>query len=406
METPKIEIKVTGNIVTAIVTAKATTDGSGKSTAAFSQAQVGDAIDKVMQEAEKLGEGAITRVVLKVEAPANAATVETSIPKEAVTRALKSGISSLTVSTPAGDVTFDSDTLSGLSKEATEDIKITITGVEVSSLTPEVQRLIGDRPVYDITVTVGGKVISRFEGGVMVSVPYIPKEGEDANSIIIYYINASGEPEVVTNSVYDPATGRITFSTRHFSLYGIGYNKMSFKDVPENAWYSKAVTFIAARGISTGTGDGNFSPEAKLTRGQFMVMLMKAYGIAPDTDAKDNFADAGNTYYTGYPAAAKRLNITKVVGNNMFEPEKYITNQEMVTLLYNGLKAIGKLPEGIAGKPLSSFAGADSIAPWVYGAMKAMAESGIIGGNGGRLNPAGMTIRGEMAQVLYNLLSR
>ncbi|HOK96095.1 MAG TPA: S-layer homology domain-containing protein, partial [Anaerohalosphaeraceae bacterium] len=75
-------------------------------------------------------------------------------------------------------------------------------------------------------------------------------------------------------------------------------------------------------------------------------MLMKAYGIAPDTDPKDNFADAGATYYTGYLAAAKRLKISKGVGNNMFAPYIEITRQEMFTLLYNALKVIGKLPKG------------------------------------------------------------
>jgi hypothetical protein len=91
---------------------------------------------------------------------------------------------------------------------------------------------------------------------------------------------------------------------------------------------------------------GNYSPEAKLTRGQFIVMLMKAYGIAPDTDPKDKFADAGATYYTGYLAVAKRLSISNGIGNNMFAPDKEITRQEMFTLLYNVLKAIGRLPEG------------------------------------------------------------
>jgi alkyl sulfatase BDS1-like metallo-beta-lactamase superfamily hydrolase len=33
-----------------------------------------------------------------------------------------------------------------------------------------------------------------------------------------------------------------------------------------------------------------------------MVMLMKAYEFAPDTNPTGNFADAGDTYYTGYPA--------------------------------------------------------------------------------------------------------
>jgi len=218
--------------------------------------------------------------------------------------------------------------------------------------------------------------------------------------------NASGELDVISNSIYDPVTGRIGFTTKHFSLYAVGYNKVNFKDVAENAWYSKAVTFISTRRISTGTGDGNFNAGANLTRGQFMVMLMKAYGIAPDIDIKDNFEDVGDTYYTGYLATAKRLNIARGIGNNMFGPEKEITHQEMATLLYNGLKAIGRLPERTDSRYISSFDDANSVAPWTYEAMKHLVEVGIMRGNEGRLNPNGMTTRGEMAQVLYNLLMR
>jgi hypothetical protein len=54
-------------------------------------------------------------------------------------------------------------------------------------------------------------------------------------------------------------------------------------------------------------------------------MLIRAYGISPDDNPADNFVDAGNTYYTGYLAAAKRLGITKGIGDNQFAPEQAIT---------------------------------------------------------------------------------
>jgi len=423
----QIEIKVFENNVTAIITVKETNDRDGNWVAPFSLEQISDAVDKAMKEAEKIGEGAIVNVVLKVEATANATTIENITPKEAVTKASKAGINSLTISTPVGSITFDSNTISDLSEKAAGDLKIKINRVDASSLLPEAQQIVGDRPVYDIIVTGGDKSISQFGGNVTVSVSYTPKEGEDTNAIVIYYINASGQLEVVTNGKYDPVTGMVTFTTRHFSKYAVGYHKIDFKDVDENAWYSKAVSFIAAREITTGTGDGNFNPEAKLTRGQFIVMFMKAYGIAPDTESKDNFADAVDmkaygiapdteskdnfadavdTYYSGYLAAAKGLSISNGVGYNMFEPEKEITRQEMFTLLYNGLKAIARLPVGMTDKSLASFVDADSIEPWAKEAMKYLVVTGIIGGSGDKLNPTKTTTRGEMVQVLYNLLTR
>jgi len=133
---------------------------------------------------------------------------------------------------------------------------------------------------------------------------------------------------------------------------------------------------------------------------------MKAYGIAPDVNSKDNFTDAGNSYYAGYLAAAKRLGITGGVGSNMYAPDKEITRQEMFTLLYNTLKLIGELPTGTTGKTLAAFTDSDQIASWAKEAIILFVNTEIIGGNSGKLSPTNTTNRAEMARVLYNLLSK
>lgn|GEM_PF-4653637 len=117
--------------------------------------------------------------------------------------------------------------------------------------------------------------------------------------------------------------------------------------------------------------------------------------------------DAGNTWYTGYLAAAKRLGISAGVGNNMFVPEQAITRQEMFTLLYNALKVIEQLPEEKTGKTLSYFTDADEIAPWAEEAIKYLVEAGIINGDGGsRLLSKDTATRAQMAQMLFNLLTK
>jgi hypothetical protein len=83
----------------------------------------------------------------------------------------------------------------------------------------------------------------------------------------------------------------------------------------------------------------------------------------------------------------------------MFGPDKEITRQEMFTLLYNTLKTIGRLPGGSAGKSLSSFTDAGSIAPWAKEAMTFLAEAGS-SGELWQTTPSGTTTRAEMAQVL------
>jgi len=156
--------------------------------------------------------------------------------------------------------------------------------------------------------------------------------------------------------------------------------------------------------FTTGTGNGKYSPKAKLTRGEFIVLMMRAYGIAPDENSENNFSDAGCTYYTGYLAAAKQLGISGGVGHNLFAPAKEITRQEMFTLLYNTLKVIDQLPGSNSGKALSDFTDAGQIDTWAKEAMTLLVKTSTVGGSNGTLTPLSSTTRAEMAQVLYNLM--
>ena len=316
----------------------------------------------------------------------------------------------LTFSTSVGSVTIPSGMLAGMAGTEGSSAGITIAQGDKSGLPDEVKAAIGDKPLIQLTLSIEGKQTdwNNPDAPVTVSIPYTPTAAELANpeSIVIWYIDGSGNVVTIPNGHYDPATGMVTFTTTHFSYYAVSFKQVSFKDVAKDAWYAKSVSFIAAREIATGTGCGNFSPEAKLTRGQFIVMLMKAYGIAPDANPKNSFADAGNTWYTGYLAAAKRLGISAGVGSNIFAPEKEITRQEMFTLLYNALKAIGQLPQGDSGKTLSDFTDVGQIDAWAKEAMTLLVKTGTVGGSNGKLTPQGTTTRAEMVQVLYNLLGK
>jgi hypothetical protein len=320
------------------------------------------------------------------------------------------GAGALTVSTGAGSLVVLEDMLSILPDITGKTADIVIGKGDASSLTTAEKAAIGDRPIVQLTLMLDGVQIAWNNPGapVTVTIPYTPttEELENPGSIVIWYLDGSGTPVCVPNGHYDAATGAVTFSATHFSQYAIGYNVVRFNDVASGAWYADAVTFLAARGVTTGTTDTTFSPEATLTRGQFIVMLMRAYGISPDVTVTDNFADAGSTYYTNYLGAAKRQGISNGIGSNLFAPEQAITRQEMFTMLYNALKTIGALPSGRSGMTLADYADNSGIASWAKEAVTLLVETGKISGSGGMLSPAANSTRAEMAQALYNLLMK
>lgn len=121
----------------------------------------------------------------------------------------------------------------------------------------------------------------------------------------------------------------------------------------------------------------------------FFTLMLRAYGIEPDDDPTDNFIDAGNAYYTGYLAAAKRLGISAGIGGNRFGPELSISRQDMYTLLYKTLKLIGQLPERDSGRTLSDFSDSGEIAPYAREAMEYLVRIGALDSSDGRLTPPG-----------------
>ena len=381
-------------------TFRASIGADGKATATLTQSQINNAFTK----AHETGNNPTVQINISGTEGANA--VVTTIPGASLQAMASGDVSALTLSSSVATLTFDAGVLSTISEGSPGDATFTASRVDPSALPDTMFQLVGNRPVYQFSVTSAGENISRFGGTINVSLPYSPAPGEDTNAIIVNYINADGNLEIVTNGRYDAASGTVAFTTSHFSKYVVGYNKIYFKDVSDNAWYANAVNFMAARQITTGTGGNSFSPDAVLNRGQFITLLMRAYGITPDNYPNDNFADAGNTYYSGYLATAKRIGISKGIGDNKFAPEQAITRQDLFTLLYNALSSIKQLPEDDAGKTLADFTDSDSITAYAREAMAYLIKTGTVSGSGGKLAPAETTTRAQMTQVLYNLLSK
>lgn len=398
-ENPKSTVIVTTNV-------KTETKEADKATAVVEENQLKEAIAKAKEAVKAQEETVKPQIKIDLGETKEANSIETTIPAGSFAEMVNGHIDSLIISSDMGELAFDNDSLKTIMKEAKEEIKIEIAKVDMMSLPEEVKEKVKDRPVYDFNVKSGEEKISKLGGNVKVTLPYTLAAGEDPNAIVVYFINDDGELVIIINGRYNKETGTVIFETDHFSKYYIGYNKIEYKDVKETDWYKDAVTFIIARGISTGTSENTFSPDGKLTRGQLITLLMRVYDIKPIENYKDNFKDAGDIYYTGYLAAAKKMNLTKGIGDNKFAPDNSITRQDMMTLLYNTLRAMGKLPANKPAEGTDNFNDHKDIAEYAKAALEYMVKAGIITGSNGNFLPKDTTTRAQLAQVLYNLVNR
>ena len=111
-------------------------------------------------------------------------------------------------------------------------------------------------------------------------------------------------------------------------------NSGSFSDVPASAYYAKAVAWAVENGITTGTGDGMFSPDAVCTRAQAVTFLWR-YEKAPVASRSNPFADvAADSYYADAVLWAVKEDITKGTTNTTFSPGADCTRAQIVTFLW------------------------------------------------------------------------
>ncbi|ACL77536.1 S-layer homology domain-containing protein [Ruminiclostridium cellulolyticum] len=375
---------------------------SGTASANIGKAIVNELVQKA-KEAEKNGQKAT--VEIKLDSVKDTKSVKIGVPAESIKEIAETAGAEIKINTRIGSVIFDAKAIDTINASASSgNVNIIISNVQASSLSEEIRDKVSERTVYDFSIQADNKEISDFGGGtVRVSVPYAPKVNEKHSSIIIYGIDNAGELRTV-RSIYNPATGTVDFKATQPLQYVVGYNEVNFTDVKADAWYEKAVGFLAAREMVSGTGDGRFAPQNKVTRADFLIMVMNSYGIRADKAVTENFSDAGSKYYTGYLGTAKRLGLVSGTGDNKYMPEAAISRQDMLVILYRALDILGELPDAKTGN-FDSFIDTKDISGYAENAMKLFVKAGIVIGNDKQLNPKSDTSRAEAVQVMYNLLS-
>ena len=113
-----------------------------------------------------------------------------------------------------------------------------------------------------------------------------------------------------------------------------------FVDVPEGSYYEEAVNWAVEKGITTGTDATHFSPDGICTRAQAVTFLWRAAGSPAAKSAVMPFADvkAGSYYYDAVLWAVEN-GITKGTSDTMFSPDATCSRAQIVTFLWRSQKS-------------------------------------------------------------------
>ena len=179
-------------------------------------------------------------------------------------------------------------------------------------------------------------------------------------------------------------------------------NSAEFKDIERvESWAGDAIEFTSARELFSGTGNNNFQPDGKMSRGALVTLLYRL-SYEPDAPAL-KFGDVDeSSIYADAVAWADSNSIVSGYGNGTFMPDNVITREQLVTLIYQYAQFKGVVKPNTGN--INSFTDADKVSNYAKEAMAWAIGAGIVSGQGDNtLNPTGSTTRAQTAVILMKL---
>ncbi|MDQ6419063.1 S-layer homology domain-containing protein [Paenibacillus sp. LHD-117] len=318
---------------------------------------------------------------------------------------------SVAIETSLGTVVMSNDMLNAAQlKGAGNTVTIVVRQADKSGWSGQLIDEIGDRPVLDLLVMFDNKVVawSNSEAPVTIMVPYTPtaSEKQNADQLVVWYVDAEGNVTPVPNGRYDSATGQIVFQTSHFSHYAVAYAAPKFSDLGRVAWAANAIEALAARGVVEGTSATTFDPGTAISRGEFLAQLIRLLEL--DAEFTENFADvkASSPYYKEL-GIGRALGIVKGVGGNKFLPDAEISREDVAAIIKRALDQWqNKLPE-VSSKSIDDFKDGAKAASYAREGLAYLLSVGLLQGNSNNtLNPKGNLTRAEAAVILYRIYTQ
>ena len=173
-----------------------------------------------------------------------------------------------------------------------------------------------------------------------------------------------------------------------------------FADVKSGSWYEAAVLYARANGFFDGTSATTFEPDGPMTRAMFVTVLGRMAGVeAADYAGATDFTDvAEGTWYAPFVKWAARYGITTGTGNGKFSPDGRITREEMAVFFVRYFETFDAMPKAdttVTTKP----ADLDEVSSWAQDAVGKLWALGLLNGDGKSFDPKAKATRAQTAAL-------
>ena len=168
-----------------------------------------------------------------------------------------------------------------------------------------------------------------------------------------------------------------------------------------------AIEALAARGIINGKGENSFEPGSTMTRAEFAAIIARGLGLPEKSGT--SFKDVTtNDWFYNYVGTAYAYGIIKGVSENAFNPNGNITREEAAVMIARAASLCGmdtKTDTLATRNILAQFFDYVKASEWSQGSLAFCYSEKILDDSVMDIKPFEAVTRGEIASMLYNMLS-
>jgi|LSQX01.3.fsa_nt_gb hypothetical protein len=178
-----------------------------------------------------------------------------------------------------------------------------------------------------------------------------------------------------------------------------------FDDIDNVSWAVESIQYLAERGIVSGSGHRIFEPNRNITREEFVKILVISLKL-DNQQADVSFSDVkqGEWYYK-YIGIAEANGLIKGIDKENFGINQSITREQLCTMIYRALNALGINLESIRNE--AEFADKAQIAEYASEPIEYLYKAGIVDGMGNNMfTPGEEATRAMAAKIVYSLMER
>lgn len=173
-----------------------------------------------------------------------------------------------------------------------------------------------------------------------------------------------------------------------------------------SAQMKSAVDYLYALDVVKGTGQRRYEPAASIRRGDFCVMLSRAFQFNVGSSVQ-GFSDVpSDAYYAQAVHEMYALGVVNGVGGGRFEPASTLTRQDAALMVQRALNQAGiSAPDGNAAA-LAAYGDRSQVAEYARGAVSGLVQLGLLPTAGSQLSPRSSLNRGDMALLLHRAMTQ